>query len=83
MPYAIEGAKKPILLKVVVPWDKEKKVATIYFKGGTAPYRVGDFVPPYYKLKSISANLVVLDCVAEKEEDKEKCVSELSFSGIY
>jgi hypothetical protein len=72
----------PVLLKIIVPWKSDKPVATIYYKGGEAPYREGDFVPPFYRVKGITSNMVALTCTAEKD-DRERCISELSFSGVY
>lgn len=78
-----EVSFEPILLKIIVPWGKDRPVATIHYKGGEAPYRVGDFVPPFYRIKGITPNMVSLRCLAEEDEDKERCISELSFSGVY
>lgn len=74
---------EPILLKIIVPWGEDRPVASIHYKGGEAPYRVGDFVPPFYRVMGITPNMVSLKCLAEKKEDKERCITELSFSGVY
>jgi hypothetical protein len=82
-PFVIEKTHYPILLKIVVPWGADMPVATIYYRGGRAPYREGDFVPPFYRLTGITPNLVSLQCLAIKKEDKDNCITELSFSGVY
>lgn len=74
---------EPILLKIIVPWGEDRPVASIHYKGGEAPYRVGDFVPPFYRVMGITPNMVSLKCLAEKKEEKERCITELSFSGVY
>lgn len=82
-PFILEKTHNPILLKIIVPWGDDRPVATIYYRGGQAPYKEGDFVPPFYKLVGITPNMVSLECIAKKKEDKDTCITELSFSGVY
>lgn len=74
------GNGDPVLIKVLIPYDESSAIATIQNNASKAPYRVGDHLPPHYKITSIRSNVVSLKCT--NTDNKDKCKSRLYFSGL-
>lgn len=70
----------PVLVKVLIP-ESGDPIASIFYRGGITPYKLGNVIPPNYKITNIEPTSITLACTSSKRSECK--LNRLNMSGVY